>query len=604
MPDTILASKTKVAFTLDGVSIRLDTSFLPGETFIVSQPGQDLQAAIWTTSEPAGELAIVAAPFGMKPPTENVPPAGPGLEGKYHEGFDKAREEGEVDILARTDQGPTITIFGRSVVGRAVLAAVPTAGREELTPMLTVEWVAQGGKRLWIVRASHELAPGTTSLDAVGPLLASLASIALTSNTLSLATTLTPTGEPSLLLQELVQAEVAERGDGDMAALPEALRAALESDLQQPAWWNGVCNIQNYRAATGKASFPLGSGFQGVVPCGPIPGPSGERVVFFPDADGDFGPNKHGHGEFEFQCVELSMRYMQLAYGITAYPGNGSQVVPNFRTKSKPKDRDKMVIIPNGKFPPAPVAGDILSYGPPTTIGHTSVCIGSNVDSQGNGTITVMEQNNSKVGKQDLKVVNWEVRGSPAVTSFLHPKGAANGGNGGGGGNGGPPPVTPDPVHFPQTGQFVGFGFKALWFAPGNGVFLCGYPLTGEQAEGNLTVQYFENVKMEFMPGIQPRFGPVGEAYVQQAQVQTGTDPTGPGTRNFPATGHRVGGDFLALFDKYGEAVCGPPITGELNEGGLTVQYFRNVRMEQTPGMPARFGAVGRLFLKATGAIP
>jgi hypothetical protein len=105
---------------------------------------------------------------------------------------------------------------------------------------------------------------------------------------------------------------------------------------------------------------------------------------------------------------------------------------------------------------------------------------------------------------------------------------------------------------------------------------------------------------MEYRQGIQPRFGPVGEAYVQHpnSNVPAGTDPTGAGTRNFASTGHAVGGDFLTLFDKYGEEVCGPPITGEIDENGLKVQYFRNVRMEQTPGLPPRFGSVGTRFLE------
>jgi hypothetical protein len=432
---------------------------------------------------------------------------------------------------------------------------------------------------MWIVRASHEASPGTAKLDALKPLLSSLSDIVLRSDTLKLRTTV-----PLAAIRPAMPVGVEDELDKGISpfALPAMAAAAAAADLPSPPWWNGVCNRVTYRNELGVNSFPLGPGFRGVVPCGPRPGAVGDRVVrFFPGA----------WGELEFQCVELCMRYMKMAHDIDPYQGNGSQVVPHFATKSKMKDRGKMKTIPNGPASPAPVAGDILSYGATTTIGHTSVCIGSNIDSNGNGSITVLEQNNSQEGRKVLQVKRWQVLATPQVTSFLHPTDGAPDGN---------QPFDPTPVFFPETGQFVGFGFKQLWFKPGNGLFLCGLPKTGEQAEGNLTVQYFENVKMEFRPGIQARFGPVGEAYVQHpnSNVPAGTDRTDAGSRNFASTGHSVGGDFLTLFDRYGEEVCGAPVTGEINEGGLTVQYFRNVRMEQTSGLPPRFGAVGTRFLE------
>ncbi len=88
------------------------------------------------------------------------------------------------------------------------------------------------------------------------------------------------------------------------------------------------------------------------------------------------------------------------------------------------------------------------------------------------------------------------------------------------------------------------------------------------------------------------------------SNVPAGVDPTGAGTRRFASTNHSVGGSFLTLFNKYGLEVCGFPLTGEITENGLTVQYFENVRMERTEATPPRFGAVGRQFLQLTGVIP
>ena len=71
-------------------------------------------------------------------------------------------------------------------------------------------------------------------------------------------------------------------------------------------------------------------------------------------------------------------------------------------------------------------------------------------------------------------------------------------------------------------------------------------------------------------------------------------------TRYFPETGYHLGGGFRAYWEAYGdEAVWlfGYPISNELNENGLTVQYFERVRFEWHPGVaPARYDVLlGRL---------
>jgi uncharacterized protein YkwD len=52
-------------------------------------------------------------------------------------------------------------------------------------------------------------------------------------------------------------------------------------------------------------------------------------------------------------------------------------------------------------------------------------------------------------------------------------------------------------------------------------------------------------------------------------------------TRFYTETNHKVGGAFLRFFDMHGGIpVFGYPISGELIEGGLTVQYFERQRFE------------------------
>lgn len=56
------------------------------------------------------------------------------------------------------------------------------------------------------------------------------------------------------------------------------------------------------------------------------------------------------------------------------------------------------------------------------------------------------------------------------------------------------------------------------------------------------------------------------------------------GSRFYPATGYSVGGAFLSFFDKYGGVrIFGYPISAEVNEGGMTVQYFERQRFEFHP---------------------
>jgi len=51
--------------------------------------------------------------------------------------------------------------------------------------------------------------------------------------------------------------------------------------------------------------------------------------------------------------------------------------------------------------------------------------------------------------------------------------------------------------------------------------------------------------------------------------------------RFFEPTGQTVSGPFLDFFDKYGLDLCGYPITPQFDEGGMGVQYFQRVVMEE-----------------------
>ena len=56
----------------------------------------------------------------------------------------------------------------------------------------------------------------------------------------------------------------------------------------------------------------------------------------------------------------------------------------------------------------------------------------------------------------------------------------------------------------------------------------------------------------------------------------------------FSPTGKTVEGDFLGTYQKFGLNRIGYPVSGELQENGLTVQYFERVRMERHPELAAQ----------------
>jgi hypothetical protein len=107
------------------------------------------------------------------------------------------------------------------------------------------------------------------------------------------------------------------------------------------------------------------------------------------------------------------MRYLYLAYGIAPYSANGKDVVNNYSGSILKK-------VSNGTTGQAPQPGDVLSYGPTTTYGHTSIVSASSVNASGNGTITVIEQNSSATGSKTLTVANWVVQASMTVSGWLH----------------------------------------------------------------------------------------------------------------------------------------------------------------------------------------
>lgn len=154
---------------------------------------------------------------------------------------------------------------------------------------------------------------------------------------------------------------------------------------------------------------------------------------------------------------------------------------------------------------------------------------------------------------------------------------------------------TDQPLARPQegTGLAVAAPFVPFYQAHG-GARVFGYPITElfqPTAEARPT-QYFQMLRLE-LDATQPAEMQVLVYPLGQWALEAVTEPeVAPGADNgraqfFPETGQSVQDEFLTFYETYqGEQLFGPPISPQLNEGGLRVQYFRNARLEWRPELP------------------
>jgi len=181
--------------------------------------------------------------------------------------------------------------------------------------------------------------------------------------------------------------------------------AGLHADLPVPGWWDGDCDTNYFLRQTGHAAYPLGAEYRGMKACGPRPSahPYVQTVV-------DFGA---GQPQLEWQCPEISKRFLYLAYGIEPYPGNGNDMVTGY-------PGDLLDKVWNCTIGQAPQPGDVMSYGAYSQWGHTSVVVASDVAGTGNGTVQVIEQNSSINGYNTHTVDKWCVNAYTDVIGWLH----------------------------------------------------------------------------------------------------------------------------------------------------------------------------------------
>jgi hypothetical protein len=183
-----------------------------------------------------------------------------------------------------------------------------------------------------------------------------------------------------------------------------------DGTLLPPPWWHGPCD----GAANGgyPGSYPLGASWDGLVACGPGPNEGGadHLVSFSPGA----------WGEEEWECVELSMRWMYLAWGVPPYAANGGTNVDDYAAEHT--GGPPLVVVQNGTRGVAPEPGDVLELSD-GGYGHTEVVTATHVNTEGDGKVRVITENLSSPtdGWYTLTVSDWYVEGGfDSVVDWLH----------------------------------------------------------------------------------------------------------------------------------------------------------------------------------------
>ncbi|MFN2450311.1 MAG: CHAP domain-containing protein [Candidatus Baltobacteraceae bacterium] len=399
-------------FTLDNVLLVFQ-SRLPVSPFSASPAGASSQMAWSLQRSPMRMVDVEAIPYGFGSPLERTLQSVPGIAGAQRQAL-AARHASEQHVI---QSDVVATMFGQAVHGTAYVDADPHANAGFRG---TAHFVAEAGSRLWQINISQELSAAGAAAFA-----ASLRDIALNSPSVNRPTTMAHDDLPS---------RAASRMESPPQSIATDAAAGLRSRMaytgwyitNPPGWWtqqpNTPCDYEHYwlnTPSTVPAAFQLYSGqagvnnpWHGLVACGPNPYKYANADVLEQFYSGAWG-------EYEWECVELSMRWMWEAYGVQPYSANGNTIASNYRST----DGGNVEYIANGGYPPLPVMGDVLQYSG-GTYGHTSVVVSESHNSSGTGSLTVIEQNNGNYAGNSLTETNWYVNcasdGSGCPTAWLH----------------------------------------------------------------------------------------------------------------------------------------------------------------------------------------
>lgn len=140
--------------------------------------------------------------------------------------------------------------------------------------------------------------------------------------------------------------------------------------------------------------------------CGPRPNEGGPQTPVYPYS----GAPRWTPG---YQCVEFAERYLWDQYGSTAPTGltNGDEIVDHYNAA-----HPGFFAVDSEGPGEIPVEGDVLSFSNAAGFnsrggGHTAVVQSSSVNSAGDGTVTVIEENGSATGESVYRMSGWRIQG-------------------------------------------------------------------------------------------------------------------------------------------------------------------------------------------------
>jgi alpha-tubulin suppressor-like RCC1 family protein len=369
---------------LDQVTLNITTPVLPDPAFTASLPGDASQVAVSSTTDPFNSLSIIAIPYGQNAAVEGtMPTAQAGVASTYQAALQTFRtQQGGTALPA-----PAATLFGQQVqaisnlVPLSILPGAPT-------PVAITEWVTEMGQRLWVFRLAQ-------------------------------ATLNNPLFTPPALLPGMSAASSGPMNPDNPGKNKGGSNGSSDSSpggIPYPYWWNGQECDSDYYFNTGvyhERPHQIAA-WDGLIACKPMPHGNENRDIKrqFTDQSG----NAVGVPQFEWECVELSKRWLWLAYGLPAQSGNGNNMMSAYQNAP-----GITAIYQKGATVP-PVTGDVMSWGPDAVWGHTAVVTDSHVDpSTGDGFIMVIEQNNDPTGVGKVNVNHFQVDGRGGSTiGWLH----------------------------------------------------------------------------------------------------------------------------------------------------------------------------------------
>jgi len=390
------------SLTLDDVRLQILTPFLPA-TFSVASSGAATQVADAAAYRPFSEFMLMAIPYGTIPGAETLPVSAAGAASEYLQALHDYRA-GHGGIFAAA---PAVSIFGTKASGQTSLSHAVTEG-DTLT--LISEWVADAGSRLWLLRISEERPAGEASFTPTSGFTTSLGQIGISAENLETHTTV---------------------GRFSQARASSGIRLTAWTDtptVPTPSWWSGSNGCDSDHVA---GAGVITTAADGLIACGPPPGLGCSYTThFFSGAI----------GVCEFSCIELSKRYLYQVYSIVPYTSNGSQVVWNFAGNrlvrilnngstgpvtttaypNWPSDNTTKQVSAFGSVGLSPLPGDIVSFGATNSYGHTAVVISAAVDGNGNGSVTMLEENGNPNATRIDSISHWVLQDALVPTGWLH----------------------------------------------------------------------------------------------------------------------------------------------------------------------------------------